>query len=157
MSVFSKTYDPDTFSNGSSHSFEDNSSSLNDEDIANRIHENTFNSKTSEEGEMLSKVLLSIILFKHLNQEHIENIVDSMFERKCKKNEVIIREGDEGKYFYVITKGVFDVYKTNKKSSSCEENNVTNGVDYGIKVATLKDKGYFGELSLLYDQVLFMD
>jgi len=178
VSVFSKTYDPDepmtpqttpTRKNAGDddggdenydHDDRDSPSStngLNDEDVANKVHEynamSNFESlkmiRNKNDEETLKKVLLSIVLFKHLDKENIDSIVDSMFERRCARGECIIREGDEGKYFYVIMSGSFDVYKMNKKNGLNASEN-----DFGVKVASLKDKGFFGELSLLYDQVI---
>ena len=173
VSVFSKTYDPDepmtpqttpTRKNADDDGGDDDddrdspssTNDLNDEDVANKVHEynamSNFESlkmiRNKNDEETLKKVLLSIVLFKHLDKENIDSIVDSMFERRCARGECIIREGDEGKYFYVIMSGSFDVYKMNKKNGLNASEN-----DFGVKVASLKDKGFFGELSLLYDQV----
>ena len=155
VSVFSKSYDPDGMQTAE---LDEDSLNTNEEAIANQNYETQVNVKTLEESDKLRNVLLSIVLFKHLDKQNIENILEAMFERKCKKNELIIREGDEGKYFYVIMKGGFDVYKnkcsTNEDTRSLEE--LDAPVNYGVKVTTYKDKGYFGELSLLYDQVRFV-
>ena len=169
VSVFSKTYDPDddddddknnndASNNNTYHTDVNHDLNQNEEDLANKHHElNALNKiGNNVNREMLKNVLLSIVLFKHLDKENIDSIVESMFERKCLNGEVIIREGDEGKYFYVIMGGSFDVYKMRLKSESGMSNmtnGFTNGSGFGRKVATIKEKGFFGELSLLYDQV----
>jgi hypothetical protein len=161
VSVFSKTYDPDdddASNNITNHTDVKHDLNQNEEDLANKRHELNALNKIGHNvnREMLKNVLLSIVLFKHLDKENIDSIVESMFERKCVNGEVIIREGDEGKYFYVIMGGSFDVYKMRLKSESgmsTMTNGFTNGSGFGRKVATIKEKGFFGELSLLYDQV----
>jgi cAMP-dependent protein kinase regulator len=70
-----------------------------------------------------------------LYDEDMEHVIDCMFERRCDDNETIIKEGDNGNYFYVILNGRFKVFKENKYIT--EYNNT----------------GYFGELALLYNQV----
>ena len=67
-----------------------------------------------------------------------------MFERKCNQNEEIIREGENGNYFYVISSGSYEAYIKTSSSS--------NDSKYGRKVREYNDSGYFGELALLYDQ-----
>ena len=37
-------------------------------------------------------------------------MLDAMFERKTVEDERIIEQGDDGDNFYVIDKGVFDIY-----------------------------------------------
>lgn len=148
-SVFSKTYDPDE-PESTETEYPDQ---LTEEDLANRKHEAKLSTKNYEKNEILKRVLLSIVIFKHLDAENVQDIIDSMFERKSEQDEVIIREGEEGKYFYVITKGAFDVYKMSRNGLQSANGEPQSGeCPYGNKVATLKDKGYFGELSLLYDQ-----
>ena len=149
VSVFSKSFDPDSIHEISENSLDNVFNS--EEARANSAYETQVNSKSSEQSDKLRNVLLSIVLFKHLDIENVDSIVESMFARKCKNDELIIREGDEGEYFYVIMNGVFDVYK--KKSSTNEDKNDDSN-DYGVKVTHYKDKGYFGELALLYDQVI---
>lgn len=56
-----------------------------------------------------------------------------MFERPTKADDVIIRQGDSGDFFYVIEDGVFDI--------------VVNGEKY----ETISTGASFGELALLYN------
>ena len=84
---------------------------------------------------MLRNVLSSIVIFKYLYDEDMERVIDCMFERKCGENETIIKEGDNGNYFYVILNGMYKVFKADKY------------------VIEYNNTGYFGELALLYNQV----
>jgi cAMP-dependent protein kinase regulator len=79
-----------------------------------------------------------------------------MFERTCGPDEVIIKEGDNGNYFYIIVKGVFDIYIKNASKSAALSESIDKNDDefkqFGQKVTEYKDKGFFGELALLYNQ-----
>jgi len=43
-------------------------------------------------------------------QEQLNNVLDAMFERKTVADEHIIDQGDDGDNFYVIDRGIFDIY-----------------------------------------------
>lgn len=158
-SVFSKTFDPEDDNETSQN--EQNSSHLqhrtsdDDDDyeiIQNRSFECHAKNKTKEQKNKLYQIISSIIIFRHLYDEDIYDIIDSMFERKCTQNEEIIREGDNGNYFYVIYSGSYEAYIKGKKTNDVNNNNELVNEKYGRKVRDYKDAGYFGELALLYDQ-----
>ena len=153
VSVFSKTYDPeDDYNDNSDAESNKNNLSTNDEEeeeeeeeiIQNKLYEKQSINKTNEQKQKLHKIISSIIIFKNLYQEEINELIDSMFERKCNQNEEIIREGENGNYFYVISSGSYEAYIKTSSSS--------NDSKYGRKVREYNDSGYFGELALLYDQ-----
>lgn len=106
---------------------------------------------SGENQQKIKATLSSIVLFKQMfeTQDVIEQsqLIDSMFERVCQRDEIIISQGDEGNYFYVIIHGSFDIYVRSPGA---------NPDSLGKKVNQLKDKGYFGELALLYNQVVFV-
>lgn len=56
-----------------------------------------------------------------------------MFERAVKQGEVIIKQGDEGDNFYVVSEGRFEVFVN------------------GNKVVEIGEGGSFGELALMYN------
>lgn len=150
VSVFSKSFDPendDEFENKLpeiSDSPEESSSpkqsfsptaNKDRETIINEIYEKNFQLKNREQRVMLRNVLSSIVIFKYLYDEDMESVIDCMFERKCGENETIIKEGDNGNYFYVILNGMYKVFKADNF------------------VVEYNNTGYFGELALLYNQV----
>lgn len=187
FSVFNKTFDPEDSTNKRSSvdakiqedaaslrsSIEDDKSLVdcddqnleNSEIIKNRFYENhekLFRKEMSAETRQIIKTTLSsIVLFKQIfdNENDLEQqqVIDSMFERICNRDEIIICQGDEGHYFYVITKGCFDIYvkpAENSRKPSCSNSiDEENCLTFGKKVAQLNNKGYFGELALLYNQV----
>ena len=43
-----------------------------------------------------------ILLFRSLESEQLNEVLDAMFERKVTPNEYIIKQGDDGDNFYVV-------------------------------------------------------
>jgi len=151
-SVFNKSFDPESpkvqgeFFSEKSDDFETKK---------NFYYEHRSCEKSEEQRDRLKDVLRSIVLFKHLESSDIEEIIDSMFERKCSPNELIIQEGDNGNYFYVVLKGHFEIYKRDSACDANSEQDVTLKLS-GTKLGELINRGYFGELALLYNQVFIL-
>jgi cAMP-dependent protein kinase regulator len=124
-SIFTRTYNPDE--NEDDEDCDNESDKLNEDSKA----------KSHEIRKKLEEILRSIVMFKHLCEEDFNQILDNMFEKRCCANEVIIKEGDDGNYFYVIDQGIYEIYKNE---------------DYVKKIGEYKNSGYFGELALLYNQ-----
>jgi hypothetical protein len=129
------------------------------ETVENQLFENSskLREKSHEQIQKLKQVLKSIVLFKHLYEDDIDIIVESMFERKTNFDDVIIREGAPGNYFYVILNGHFEVYiKTKKTAKNGDVNsqnddsdeNIKHHIEYGTKISEYINKGYFGKLSI---------
>lgn len=149
-SVFSKTFDPEDENDlDKLYQVNDQTNESDYDVIQNRQFDSLLKDKTFEQREKLFKIISSIVIFKHLYEDDINELIDSMFERRCKKSEEIIREGDNGNYFYVIISGTYDAYIKDIKNKDIDDK-------YGRKVREYKDAGYFGELALLYDQVIYI-
>lgn len=73
------------------------------------------------------------LLFRNLEPDQKREVVDAMFERSVKKDELIIKQGDEGDNFYVVDSGLFQVSINDKK------------------VVEIGPGGSFGELALMYN------
>ncbi|GFR25631.1 cAMP-dependent protein kinase type II regulatory subunit [Trichonephila clavata] len=95
--------------------------------------------KTDEERQKITERTKDIFLFKFLDEDDINEIVEAMMPREIKKGQVIIRQGDDGDFFYVIDKGTFEATVKDSK----EEEKV---------VKTYENSGSFGELALLHNQ-----
>lgn len=93
--------------------------------------------KTPEQFQRLKKSVENILLFKSCDKEQLKQILDAMDVKKVKSGELIIKQGDEGDYFYVVDSGDYDVFIDK------------DGTD--VKVHTFKDSGMFGELALMYN------
>lgn len=93
--------------------------------------------KSNEERKRLLQAFEDVFAFKSCTNVQLKILLNAMFEKRVRAGEVIINEGDEGENFYVIDKGIFDVFH----------------VDQGrrTKVGTFYDKGSFGELALMYN------
>jgi cAMP-dependent protein kinase regulator len=72
------------------------------------------------------------LLFRNLDRTQLEQIIDAMFERRVQAGMEIIRQGEEGDYFYAIDSGRAQVIKD------------------GQMVVELGPGEAFGELALMY-------
>lgn len=77
------------------------------------------------------------MIFRALDQEQMQDVLDAMFETVVNPGDFVIRQGDDGDNFYVIDSGKYDVSVIVKGEHQ--------------KVHTFEDRGSFGELALLYN------
>jgi len=117
QAVAAESYDPDT----------DESEAL-----AIVVHE-----KSKEQLLCLKEASKGIVFFEKCDEEQKDVLFKAMFEKRVKKDEVIIKQGDDGDNFYVIEEGQYSV--------------IVNKGGQDVAVATINDKGFFGELALLYN------
>lgn len=87
---------------------------------------------------MLLISLRKVNFLSVLSLETIDKIAAQFFKMNVKKGKLIIKQGEEGKAFYVIKKGRCLVYKK-------------RGLFSIQKLAELKDGDFFGEMSLIFD------
>ncbi|XP_022255288.1 cAMP-dependent protein kinase type II regulatory subunit-like isoform X2 [Limulus polyphemus] len=95
--------------------------------------------KSDEQRKQLAEAVKNILLFRSLDQEQVQELLDAMFERKVKTGDIIIHQGDDGDYFYVIQSGTYNIYV------STDQENETF-------VGKYENSGSFGELALMYNQ-----
>ncbi|XP_041448058.1 cAMP-dependent protein kinase type II regulatory subunit isoform X1 [Drosophila obscura] len=89
--------------------------------------------KTDEQRARLVESVKNVLLFRSLEKEQMNQVLDAMFERKVQPGDYIIRQGDDGDNFYVIESGIYKVYINDKH------------------INTYNHTGLFGELALLYN------
>lgn len=89
--------------------------------------------KTDEQRTRLIESVKNILLFRSLDKEQMNQVLDAMFEKKVEPKEYIIRQGDDGDNFYVIESGVYKAFVGDKH------------------IHTYDNSGSFGELALLYN------
>lgn len=94
--------------------------------------------KTDEQRQRLMSAVGSILLFRCLDEEQMQGVIDAMFEKKVEAGSHVIEQGDDGDNFYVIQTGRYDVIQT--------QSNVEKKV-----VFQFVNKGCFGELALMYN------
>ncbi|XP_055536403.1 cAMP-dependent protein kinase type II regulatory subunit isoform X1 [Wyeomyia smithii] len=114
-SVFAETYDPENDD---------------DDDGARAIFP-----KTDEQRARLCDSVKNILLFRSLDKEQMNEVLDAMFEKKVKAKDYIIKQGDDGDNFYVIESGVYKAYVGEDQKH----------------IHTYENSGSFGELALLYN------
>lgn len=93
--------------------------------------------KTDEQRKRLNEAVKHILLFRSLDTDQIQEVIDAMFERKVVSEDHVIDQGDDGDNFYVIDSGTFDIYVK---------------IDDADKlVGNYDNQGSFGELALMYN------
>ncbi|KRT85823.1 cNMP binding protein, partial [Oryctes borbonicus] len=58
--------------------------------------------KSDEQRQQLAEAVKNILLFRALDKEQMQEVLDAMFEKKVSAGEVVIKQGDDGDNFYVI-------------------------------------------------------
>ncbi|XP_067125355.1 cAMP-dependent protein kinase type II regulatory subunit-like isoform X2 [Centruroides vittatus] len=105
-----------------------------DDDEAEKI----VHPKTDEQRQRLGEAIKDILLFRSLDQPQMQEVLDAMFERKVETGDVVIRQDDDGDNFYVIDRGIFNIYVKNDKGEN-------------VLVGKYNNSGSFGELALMYN------
>ncbi|KAL7623154.1 hypothetical protein AAE478_006835 [Parahypoxylon ruwenzoriense] len=102
--------------------------------------------KSAEQLERLKKAIEGNFLFSHLDDEQNDQILGALQEKPIPAKDIkVITQGDAGDYFYIVEKGVFDVYVNDAGS-------LQPGPDgMGNRVGTINAGGSFGELALMYN------
>ncbi|KER33309.1 cyclic nucleotide-binding domain protein [Opisthorchis viverrini] len=93
--------------------------------------------KTEEQRQRLNQATKDILLFRCLDDDQMQDVIDAMFERRVKAGEKVITLGEDGDNFYVIEKGVYDI--------------IVRVDGQEKKVGQYDNKGSFGELALMYN------
>ena len=76
-------------------------------------------------------------LFNSLPEEQLKEVVDAMEEKNYEPGGTIIKEGNDGDYFYVVANGAAEVFISGKND--------------GAALRSLKKGDTFGELALMYN------
>ena len=108
--------------------------------LVERAHDNayTVGEVEADEDDWMSQLLRSPVL-QLISPANIQNIMMSMERVETKKDEKIIRQGEEGNYFYLINKGRCAVTRTLREG------------DEPVEVAHLGPGDSFGEEALISD------
>eukprot|EP00039_Didymoeca_costata_P022921 m.5593 g.5593 ORF g.5593 m.5593 type:complete len:374 (-) comp3336_c0_seq2:124-1245(-) len=98
-----------------------------------RTHEAPQHQKADADKDFLKRTIGEIFMFKHLDTQDVDKLIEAMQIRKTLPGEEVIVQGADGDNIYVIASGLFDVYVQ------------------GTHVAEYTGQGHFGELSLLHN------
>ena len=88
----------------------------------------------------LIQVLKKVEVLKPLTRTDLQRMADLMTEEKFQDGDYIVRQGETGDAFYIITEGACIVTRSEAP-----------GVDEPVKVMDLGEYMYFGERALLHD------
>ncbi len=99
--------------------------------------EKVVHPKTDDQRERLAEAMKGILLFRSLDVEQMQEVIDAMLETRVDPGDNVIVQGDDGDNFYVIDTGKYDVFVQTE--------------DGPKKVFQFDNKGSFGELALLYN------
>jgi cAMP-dependent protein kinase regulator len=121
--------------------------------------------KTSDQLRRIKASIANNFIFRDLDEEQETGVLNAMQERMVGKDEVVIRQGDVGEYFYVVESGYLHCYirpeplpptwLTDTQSSQNgqpPQKFLQPGYhpEFGRKVADCKPGNSFGELALMY-------
>lgn len=117
--------------------------------------------KTEEQIRRIKASTKSHFLFRDLDEEQESGVLNAMQERRVVENEVVIRQGDVGEYFYVVESGFLNVFirpEPLPPNWLQQPNIVVNNTndkfkfrsEFGRLVQECKAGSCFGELALMY-------
>lgn len=101
-------------------------------------------------------------IFRDLDEEQETGVLNAMQEVRVRKDEVVIRQGEVGEYFYVVEKGELHCFIRSDPLLSFPSQQSSSGSgagkflmpgyhpEFGRKVAECKEGNSFGELALMY-------
>lgn len=95
--------------------------------------------KNDETKDKIRARLSKSFLFNSLDERDFEIVIDAMKEVKLSPDDVVIREGDDGDYLYVVEKGQLQCSK------------IFPGNTEPTNLIVYQPGGAFGELALLYN------
>jgi ATP-binding cassette subfamily B protein len=84
------------------------------------------------------EILRDVPLFKDLDRSYLQEISDMLIAERVPKGRTIIKEGEEGRRFYIVARGKVAVSATSDEG-------------HARRLAILEDGDFFGEISLLTD------
>jgi len=73
-----------------------------DEDDVKVVHP-----KSDDQRRRLQERVKMQLLFRTLDQDQLNEVIDAMFEQTVSADEVVIEQGADGDFFYVVDKGVY--------------------------------------------------
>ncbi|CDO76569.1 hypothetical protein BN946_scf184831.g5 [Trametes cinnabarina] len=116
--------------------------------------------KTDDQLRRIRASIANNFIFRDLDEEQETGVLNAMQECRVVENEVVIRQGDVGEYFYVVESGLLHCYirpeplppqwLTGRISSADECKRPGWHPEFGEKVAECREGSSFGELALMY-------
>ncbi|XP_014252391.1 cAMP-dependent protein kinase type II regulatory subunit-like [Cimex lectularius] len=94
--------------------------------------------KTDLQRKYLIEQMKKVMLFRTLDDQQFSESIDAMFEKEVSAGEEVIKQGDDGDFFYVVEDGTFEASIKDKLGNK-------------KIIKTYNNSGSFGELALLYN------
>lgn len=102
--------------------------------------------KTQDQLARLKVAVSGNFLFSHLEEEQFSQVLSALVEKPIPaKDTRVITQGDVGDFFYIVERGLFDIYVNSAGRM------LTGSDGMGNKVGTIEAGGSFGELALMYN------
>ncbi|KAI7860356.1 cyclic nucleotide-binding-like protein [Circinella umbellata] len=102
-------------------------------------HEYIVHPKTDDQKKRITEAIANNFLFKNLDDDQAGHVVNAMAEKPVSKGTVVIEQGAEGDFYYIVESGTFDCFI--QQGGSGEKK----------KVMSYVNGGSFGELALMYN------
>ncbi|WFD31933.1 hypothetical protein MSPP1_002975 [Malassezia sp. CBS 17886] len=107
--------------------------------------------KTEDQQRRLLAAVADTLLFRHLDPDALSTALGAMKEVQRHTGEIVIKQGNQGDYFYVIESGELEVYVLPPGTDPAVALAAPPD-QLGRKAVTLGAGASFGELALLYMQ-----
>jgi len=95
--------------------------------------------KTDDEKSRLEGYIAKTALLAYLDAKARETVIGAFQKKTCGKDEEVIKQGEDGDYYYILDSGHTDVF-------------IKKGEDPEVKVFEYSAGGAFGELALLHGE-----
>jgi cAMP-dependent protein kinase regulator len=112
-----------------------------------------FHPKTPEQLKRIKAAIRDNFIFRDIEDKQLQAVLGAMEEVAAVPNEVVIRQGDQGDYFYVVEDGFLLCYVATQGQGRQARNNTNSNAyhpEFGKKVADYGPGSSFGELALMY-------
>ena len=108
--------------------------------------------KSPEDSARIKAIIEGNFLFTSLDAKTLQVCINAMSEVSFAEGDLVIKQGDEGDYFYVVESGTLDCFVQKDPSLWLMQKAVANEAgDKGAKVTDYVAGHTFGELSLMYN------
>ncbi|PKI83377.1 hypothetical protein MVES1_002844 [Malassezia vespertilionis] len=107
--------------------------------------------KTENQEARLRAAVLENFIFRSLEPEQYQVALQAMDEEHHEAGDIVIKQGDQGQYFYIVERGNLDVYMQPPHMSAAEAL-AAPADQLGKKVLSYGPGATFGELALMYMQ-----
>ncbi|KAF8312880.1 camp-binding domain-like protein [Clavulina sp. PMI_390] len=110
--------------------------------------------KSPDQISRLEDAIHDAFLFQKLDNKRRKAVLGAMKEMQFSEGSVVIAQGDDGDFFYVVDSGTLDVFKRGEDEPAAVSPTQTATADwhpkFGKKVFSYERGGTFGELALMY-------